>query len=105
MNLLPGKYTFGGICVCVCVSVYEGDRESKRERRTTQVLWGREAIGFIRLPKAPYVENTLIRPTYISGLLLIHPGYLKCLTVPRVPRSVLSFPQTPTTSFGPDKPG
>ena len=89
--------------VCVCLSVYERERESKRERRTTQVLRGREAIGFIRLPKAPYVKNTL-RPTYISGLLIIHPAYLKCLTAPRVPRSVLSFPQIPTTSFSSDKP-
>ena len=69
--------------VCVCVSVYE--RESKRERRTTQVLCGREAIGFIRLPKAPYIENILIRPPYISVLLLIHSGYLKCLISLRVP--------------------
>lgn len=88
--------------LCVSVRVYE--RENKRERRTTQVLWGRKAIGFIRLPKGPYFENTLIRPPYISGLLLICTGYLKFLTSPRVPRSVFSFPQIPTTSFSPDKP-
>ena len=92
MKLLPGKYPFGGMCVFVWVCM----RESKRERRTTQVLCGREAIGFIRLPKAPYIENILIRPPYISVLLLFHSGYLKCLISLRVP---WSFPQTPTTSF------
>ena len=84
--------------VYVCVSVYEREREANYSGTR-----GREAVGFIRLPKAPYVENTL-RPTYISGILIIHPAYPKCLTAPRVPRSVLSFPQIPTTSFSPDKP-
>ena len=88
---------------CVCATVYE--RETVRDRgELPRYFGGRQAIGFIRLSKAPYVENTLIRPPYISGLLLIHPGYLKSLSAPRGPRLVLSFPQTTTTSFGSDKP-
>ena len=97
MKLPRGKYTLG-ICVSLCECVW--DRESKRGRGTPEVIWGRQAEDFIRLSKAPEVRNHLLGPT--TSLASFFPSL--DIWSARVPRLVLSCPQTSYSSFSPDKP-
>ena len=48
MNMLPGKYTFRGVCVCE----REREREIERQGKSSGTL-GREATDFTRLSVAP----------------------------------------------------
>ena len=57
MKLLPVEITFGDICIFLWVCMRE-----KRESGTTQVFWGRKAIGFLDSQRSSIVRNHLSDP-------------------------------------------
>ena len=69
--------------VCICVSVYERERESG----TTQVLWGGRPYTLLDSQKHPRVRNHLPGPL-TSLASSFHYGYLKPLTAPKDPQII-----------------
>ena len=88
--LLAGFYeiTLWGIhflgYVCICVSVYE----KERERGTTKVFWGRQAIGLLDSQASSRVR------THLSG-----PLTSQASSVPLWIPEALDCPQGPQISF------
>ena len=73
----------------------------KEKEGNYSVFWGRQAIGFLDSQGSSRVRTHLSGPL-TSQSLISHSGYMKPLTAPRIPRLVLSCPQTPNGNFSPE---
>ena len=80
MKLLPGKFPFGDMCVFVWVCMRE------REGGTTQVLWGRQAIGLLDSQGSSRVRTHLSGPltSQASNFPLWIPEALVCPQGPQI---------------------
>ena len=80
MKLLPGKFTFGDMCVFVQVCM------RKRERRTTQVLWEGRPYVLWDSQKHPRVRTHLLGPltSLASSFPLWVPEALDCPQGPQI---------------------
>ena len=81
MKLLPAEITFGDMYIFIWVCMRE-----KRESRTTQVFWGRQAIGFIDSQRSSRVRNHLSDPltSQATSFPLWIPEDIDCMEGPQM---------------------
>ena len=93
MKLLPAEITFGDMYIFIWVCMRE-----KRESRTTQVFWGRQAIGLLESQGSSRVRTHLSGPvtSQAPSFLLWIPEALDCLQGPQI--SFILCPKHPTAT-------